>query len=130
MALMLSQLPISPWVFRETLQFFEELQTGTEPIATLRIAGRKVFYLREPDLIREMLLTVASDFHKSRGIQRAKALLGEGLITSEGELHGEDRRKLIQPVFHHRNLKNIAVIMRERALPTSGELARWPGIEP
>jgi cytochrome P450 len=114
MALLLSQLPISPWVFRETLQFFEELQTGTEPITTVRIAGRKVFYLREPDLIREMLLTVASDFHKSRGIQRAKALLGEGLITSEGELHRQ-QRKLIQPVFHHRNLKNIAVIMRERA---------------
>ena len=113
-ALLLSQLPISPWVFRGSLQFFEQLQTGIEPIARLRIAGRDVFYLREPDLIREMLVTFASDFHKSRGIQRAKALLGEGLITSEGELHQQQRR-LIRPVFHHRNLKNIAVIMRERA---------------
>src|SRR5260370_24749496 len=114
MALLLSQLPISPWVFRDSLQFFEELQSGTEPIATVRIAGSEVFYLREPDLIREMLITFASDFHKSRGIERAKALLGEGLITSEGELHRQ-QRKLIQPVFHHRNLKSIAVIIRERA---------------
>ena len=114
MALLLSQLPISPWVFRDSLQFFEELQSGTEPIAAVRIGGREVFYLREPDLIREMLITFASDFHKSRGIERAKALLGEGLITSEGELHRQ-QRKLIQPVFHHRNLKNIAVIIRERA---------------
>lgn len=114
MALLLSQLPISPWVFRDSLQFFEELQSGTEPIATVRLAGNEVFYLREPDLIREMLVTFASDFHKSRGIERAKALLGEGLITSEGELHRQ-QRKLIQPVFHHRNLKNLAVIIRERA---------------
>jgi cytochrome P450 len=114
MALLLSQLPISPWVFHDSLQFFEELQSGTEPIAKVRIAGSEVFYLREPDLIREMLVTFASDFHKSRGIERAKALLGEGLITSEGELHRQ-QRKLIQPVFHHRNLKNLAVIIRERA---------------
>jgi len=45
---LLSRLPISPWVFRDPLQFFEDLQTGSEPIATLRIAGTKVFYLREP----------------------------------------------------------------------------------
>jgi cytochrome P450 len=110
----LSRLPISPWVFRDPLPFFEDLQTGSEPLARLRIAGTKVFYLREPDLIREMLVTLVPNFHKSRGLERAKALLGEGLLTSEGEFHRQ-QRKLIQPVFHHGNLKDIAVIMRERA---------------
>jgi cytochrome P450 len=111
---LLSRLPISPWVFRDPLQFFEKLQNGTEPIATMRIGGTKVFYLREPDLIREMLVTSASDFHKGHALQRAKALFGEGLLTSEGELHRQ-QRKLIQPVFHHSNLKDIAVIMQEHA---------------
>src|SRR5260370_6458580 len=111
---LLSRLPISPWVFRDPLQFFADLQTGSEPIATMRIAGTKVFYLRAPDLIREMLVMFASDFHKSRGLERAKALLGEGLLTSEGELHRQ-QRKLIQPIFHHGNLKEIAAIMQERA---------------
>ncbi len=111
---LLCRLPISPWLFRDPLQFFEDLQTGSEPIARMRIAGTKVFYLREPDLIREMLVTLVPNFHKSRGLERAKALLGEGLLTSEGELHRQ-QRKLIQPVFHHGNLNDIAVIMRERA---------------
>ena len=111
---LLSRLPISPWLFRDPLQFFEDLQSGSEPIARMRIAGTKAFYLREPDLIREMLVTLVPNFHKSRGLERAKALLGEGLLTSEGELHRQ-QRKLIQPVFHHGNLKDIAVIMRERA---------------
>jgi cytochrome P450 len=111
---LLSRLPISPWVFRDPLHFFADLQTGSEPIATMRIAGTKVFYLREPDLIREMLVTFAPDFHKSRGLERAKALLGEGLLTSEDELHRQ-QRKLIQPIFRHSNLKDIAAIMRERA---------------
>jgi cytochrome P450 len=111
---LLSRLPISPWVFRDPLPFFEDLQIGSEPIARMRIAGTKVFYLREPDLIREMLVTLVPNFHKSRGLERAKALLGEGLLTSEDELHRQ-QRKLIQPVFHHGNLKDIAVIIRERA---------------
>jgi cytochrome P450 len=110
----LSRLPISPWIFRDPLPFFEDLQAGCEPIARMRIAGTKVFYLREPDLIREMLVTLVPNFHKSRGLERAKALLGEGLLTSEDELHRQ-QRKLIQPVFHHGNLKDIAEIMRERA---------------
>src|SRR5260221_6693689 len=100
---LLSRLPISPWVFRDPLQFFEDLQTGSEPIATLRITGTKVFYLREPDLIREMLVMFASEFHKSRGFERAKALLGEGLLTSEGEVHLQQRR-LIQPSSDHRHV--------------------------
>src|SRR6202047_2334840 len=115
---LLSRLPISPWLFRDPLQFFEDLQSGSEPIARMRIAGTKAFYLREPDLIREMLVTLVPNFHKSRGLERAKALLGEGLLTSEGELHRQ-QRKLIQPVFHHGNLKDIAVIMRERARHTA-----------
>jgi cytochrome P450 len=116
---LLSRLPISPWLFRDPLQFFEQLQNGTEPVAPMRIAGTKVFYLREPDLIRELLVTFAPDFHKSRGLERAKALLGEGLLTSEGELHRR-QRKLIQPVFHHDNLQSIAVIMRERSQQRAG----------
>src|SRR3984893_12765760 len=111
---LLSRLRIAPWFSRDPLPFFEDLQTGSEPIARMRIAGTKVFYLREPDLIREMLVTLVPNFHKSRGLERAKALRGEGLLTSEDELHRQER-KLIQPVFHHGNLKDIAVIMRERA---------------
>lgn len=112
--LLLSQLPISPWLFGDSLQFFEELQKGKEPIATIRIGRNTVFYLREPDLIREALVNFASDLHKSRGWERAQALIGKGLITSEGELHRQ-QRKLIQPVFHHSNLKNLAIVMRDHA---------------
>jgi cytochrome P450 len=116
---LLFRLPISPWVFRDPLRFFEDLQIGPQPIASIRIAGAKAYYLREPDLIREMLVTFAPDFHKSRGLERAKAFLGEGLLTSEDELH-RHQRKLIQPVFHHDNLQSVASIMRERAHQWAG----------
>jgi cytochrome P450 len=111
---LLSQLPISPWLFGNPLEFFEELQKGLEPIARITIDGNTVFYLRDPDLIRETLVNFASDFHKNRGWERAKSLLGKGLITSEDELHRQ-QRKLIQPIFHHGNLKNLGGVMRERA---------------
>ena len=36
---------------------------------------------------------------KGRGLERAKRLLGEGLLTSEGAIHLRQRR-LMQPAFH------------------------------
>jgi cytochrome P450 len=118
---LLSQLPLSPWLFGNPLEFFEELQKGAEPIARIKIDGNTVFYLRDPDLIREILVTFASNFHKNRGWERAQSLLGKGLITSEDELHRQ-QRKLIQPIFHHCHLKNLSGVMRER---TCERTASW-----
>jgi cytochrome P450 len=39
------------------------------------------------------------NFKKGKRLQAAKALLGEGLVTSEGDFHNHQRR-LIQPIFH------------------------------
>lgn len=61
------------------------------------------------------------NFHKGRGLERSKRLLGEGLLTSEGELHRRQRR-LAQPAFHAHRIANYAVTMGEYAARNS---ARW-----
>src|SRR5207302_9836070 len=60
------------------------------------------------------------DFKKSPFYDAMKRVLGEGLLTSEGEFHKKQRR-LIQPIFHHRKIKeygdtrvDYAVRYRER----------------
>jgi len=45
-----------------------------------------------PDLIAELLVARASEFEKGRTWRVIKPLLGEGLFTSEGELHKRQRR--------------------------------------
>src|SRR3954462_2212621 len=63
-------------------------------------AGPQHLYLfNDPELIRDVLVTNQKNFTKSRGLERTKRLLGNGLLTSEGEFHLRQRR-LVQPAFH------------------------------
>ena len=54
--------------------------------------------LNNPDFIEDVLVKNHKNFKKSRGLQVSKRLLGEGLVTSEGEYHDRQRR-IIQPAF-------------------------------
>ncbi|MEO8073583.1 MAG: cytochrome P450, partial [Acidobacteriota bacterium] len=60
-------------------------------VSAFKIAGANAFLLNHPDLIRDLLVTNHSKFIKGRALQRAKGLLGEGLLTSEREFHLRQR---------------------------------------
>jgi cytochrome P450 len=77
-----------------------------------RLGPYQVFLVNHPDLVREVLVTQQSNFTKSRALQRARILLGEGLLTSEGQFHMRQRR-LVQPAFHRDRLAAYAAIMTE-----------------
>src|SRR5919108_2442917 len=68
-------------------------------LVCFKLGPQLVFLLNHPDYIRDVLVTHNKNFMKGDGLQRAKRLLGEGLLTSEGELHLRQRR-LMQPAFH------------------------------
>ncbi len=80
-----------------------------------------MYLLNHPDYVRDMLVTRNTSFMKGRGLQRAKRLLGEGLLTSEGEFWRRQRR-LAQPAFHRQRINAYASTMVEYASKTS---ARW-----
>ncbi len=81
-------------------------------VSTFKIAGAQAFLLNHPDLIRDLLVTSHAKFVKGRALQRAKGLLGEGLLTSEHEFHLRQRR-MIQPAFHRNRINDYAVSMIE-----------------
>jgi cytochrome P450 len=66
-----------------------------------------------PDLVHQVLVTDHKAFHKGPTIQAARMLLGESLLTSEGERHLRQRR-LIQPIFHHEKIATYAAAMVRR----------------
>jgi cytochrome P450 len=86
-----------------------------------KVARQNMYLVNHPDYVREILVTNQSNFIKSRGLQRAKVLLGEGLLTSEGQLHLRQRR-LVQPAFHRERLAGYASAMSECAVR---ERERW-----
>ena len=57
----------------------------------LRFAHRRIMLLNHPDLIEEILVTKAANFTKHWGLRSAQRLLGNGLLTSEGEFWRRQR---------------------------------------
>src|SRR5256886_12864103 len=78
-------------------------------------AGSQHYFLvNHPDHIKDILVTHHADFKKGRGLERAKRMLGNGLLTSEGPFHHRQRR-LAQPAFHRDRIARYADIMVDYA---------------
>jgi cytochrome P450 len=84
------------------------------------MGSQPTYLINHPDLARDMLVVNAHKFHKGRALQRAKKLLGEGLLTNEGESHLSQRR-MIQPAFHRERIKSYAEAMIEAAAKMASE---------
>jgi cytochrome P450 len=68
------------------------------------------YFVNHPDMVRDIFVVSAHKFKKGRALQRAKRLLGEGLLTSEREKHLRQRR-MIQPAFHRQRIAAYAETM-------------------
>jgi cytochrome P450 len=93
---------------RNPLEFFTTLARTYGDLAYVRMGGEHLFVASDPAVIKDVLVTHNQNFHKSRGLERTRRLLGQGLLTSEDEFHLRQRR-LIQPAFHR---ERIAVYAR------------------
>lgn len=91
-------------------------QTGLEfgDLAYFRLGRQDAYLVSHPDAIKDILVTHQAKFKKSRMLERARVLLGNGLLTNEGESHRRQRR-LVQPAFHHDRLMGYGASMVECA---------------
>ena len=99
---------------RNPIRFLTRLTERYGDVVYFKLGPQPVFLINDPDHIRDVLITHNKQFMKSEGLQRAKRLLGEGLLTSEGEFHLRQRR-LAQPAFHRQRIAAYAGTMIEYA---------------
>jgi cytochrome P450 len=85
------------------------------------IFGRHIYQLSHPDLIEDFLLKDAGKHHRGIVMQRAKVVLGEGLLTSEEPLHMRQRR-LAQPAFLRQRIAAYGEVIGQNAAAIS---QRW-----
>ncbi|MEP7336470.1 MAG: cytochrome P450 [Acidobacteriota bacterium] len=102
---------------RNPITFLTRIHQQYGEVAFFKLGPQPVFLLNNPDHIRDVLITHNKNFMKGEGLQRAKRLLGEGLLTSEGEFHLRQRR-LAQPAFHRQRIAAYATTMVEYAART------------
>jgi cytochrome P450 len=95
-------------------------------IANFRLGGVDAYFVSHPDLVREVLIAQRASFTLSPLRKRLEMVVGQGLFTSEGELHARQRR-LMQPVFRKSRIEAYARHMVSLAQHTRD---RWaPGAE-
>jgi len=95
---------------RDPLAFFTNLARTYGDIVSYRMGGEQMFFVNDPQHIKDIFVTHNKSFMKGRGLQRAKRLLGEGLLTSEGAVHLRQRR-LMQPAFHRESVAGYGQTM-------------------
>jgi cytochrome P450 len=66
--------------------------------------------IHRPEDIRTVLLERADDFRKSPSYEGLRLVIGDGLLTSEGEFWRR-QRKLATPAFHHQRLRDFCETM-------------------
>ncbi len=100
--------------YRDILGFLTRAARDYGDISHFKLGPRNTFLLNHPDLIKDVLVTHHRNFLKSRALERAKLVLGDGLLTSEKEVHLRQRR-IIQPAFHQNRIANHGKVIVEYA---------------
>lgn len=91
----------------DSVAFLERIARQRGDAAWFRLGTQRAVLFSHPEAIREILVEKASAFGKGNLIQRARRLLGDGLLTSGGDLHKRQRRR-IQPAFSQAQVSRYA----------------------
>ena len=106
---------------RDPLALFQRAREHGD-VVRIRFGPLHVYVLNSPGSIRQALTGEARKLGKGLNFGRAKRLIGNGLVMSEGESHQRQRR-LMQPAFHRTEIARYADTMRDVAVP---RISAWP----
>jgi len=85
------------------------------PIFTLRIFHGRVVVMLGPEANHRILVTHARDFSWREGhLGDLIPLLGDGLLTIDGDFHRRSRLAMV-PAFHHERIAALTSVMEEEA---------------
>ncbi|XVQ84273.1 cytochrome P450 [Microbispora siamensis] len=80
----------------------------------IRIGPKAIYLFNHPDHARHLLADNSDNYRKGIGLAEARRVIGEGLLTSHGELWRQQRRT-IQPLFQNKRLALLDSVVAEEA---------------
>jgi cytochrome P450 len=106
---------------RDPLALFQRAREHGDVVG-IRFGPFRFYVLNSPGAIRQALVGEARKLSKGLNFGRARRLIGNGLVMSEGESHHRQRR-LMQPAFHRTEIARYVGTMRDVAVP---RISAWP----
>jgi cytochrome P450 len=99
-----------PELRRNRLKFLVKL-AREGPVAGFRVGPVVAHLVTEPALVKHVLLDHQRNYSKqTRGFEKLRLLLGNGLLTSEGDFWLRQRR-IAQPAFHKERIASFGALM-------------------
>ena len=110
-------LGVMPEFNKDSLAFMEMLARDYGDIVRARFFYVPAYFIYHPDHIEEVLVTNNKNFIKPLSFRTPffNRLVGNGLLTSEGDFWRRQRR-LAQPAFHRERINGYGQIMARDAL--------------
>lgn len=106
---------------KNPLRFIREAAEEHGDVVHFRFGPKRHLYLlTNPDQIKEVLVTKQGHFRKGKGLQVARAVVGDGILTSEGKKHMRQRR-LMQPAFHRERIATYGQVMVQQGVDLLSE---------
>jgi cytochrome P450 len=111
---------------RDTLALLLDGYRRFGPVFTLRVFHRPVVVMLGPDANHFLTVAGTENFSWRAGMagEQLTPLLGDGLITTDGEYHDRARR-IMMPAFHSRRIHSAVAVIEDA---TRRSIERWrPG---
>jgi cytochrome P450 len=95
---------------KDPIPFLDRMTAKFGDSMYLKAANRCIYFLNNPESVQDVLVTHQHSFRKGLALRRTMGVLGQSLLTSEGDVHLRQRR-MIQPMFHRQRIAGYADIM-------------------
>ncbi|MGV9884786.1 cytochrome P450 [Streptomyces sp. NPDC003006] len=106
-------------VVHDPMAFIASLGSVGGGLVEVRIGTSPFYFVTAYEAAYEVLVEHARSFDKGRMFRKARPLIGNGLLTSDGALHRSQRR-LVQPAFQADRMAAYSNVMIRRAYELAG----------
>lgn len=110
------QMPVTPVsalpslmrkLWTDRLAMLADAASEFGDVVKFRMGPKNLYFFNHPDHAKHVLADNPANYHKGIGLTEARRLLGDGLLTSEGDLWRQQRRT-IQPAFRRDRIAEFA----------------------
>lgn len=109
-----STLPLLVRMMHNRLEVMEYAVNNFGDAVRLPLGHKTLHVFNHPDHVGHVLVDNADNYRKGIGQIHARRVIGDGLLTSDGELWRK-QRKTIQPLFQARRLARLVTVIAEEA---------------
>ncbi|WET81329.1 cytochrome P450 [Amycolatopsis sp. QT-25] len=97
-------------LFTDRLALMSDSAEAHGDVVRIAIGPKTMYLVNHPELAKHVLADNAANYHKGIGLQEARRALGDGLLTSDGDVWKKQRRT-IQPVFQPKRIARQASVV-------------------